>query len=63
MGGLRKDKKEKLQWENQRIEKKEKIAVRERAGGEKNLQNKKETKEKKKDLSGDEGKMESHRYS
>lgn len=57
------DKEEKLQWENKGIEKNEKIAVKERAGGEKDLQSKKETKgEKKKRLSGDERKVKSNGY-
>lgn len=41
MGGMCKDKEEEtLQWENKRIEKNEKIAVKERAGGEKDLKSK-----------------------
>lgn len=42
------DEEEKLQWENKGIEKNEKIAVKERAGGEKDLQSKKVTKGEKK---------------
>lgn len=51
MGGMSKDEEEeeKLQWENKGIGKNKKIAVKERAGSEKDLQSqKKETKGKKK---------------
>lgn len=61
-GMCKDDEEEKLQWENKGIEKNEKIAVKERAGGEKDLQSKKETKGKKKRLSGDERKVESNGY-